>query len=293
MEYLEYLKTIPLPEPRLLFEIFLLAVFIYYVILFVRGTRGAAILSGFVLFLVGMLVFTNLFRMDTLNWLLQKFSVYMALAFLIIFQPEIRRALAELGKQHVFTNTASERSLVDTVVQAVMNMADRKIGALIAIEREIGTRSIQETGTTLDADLTAELLTSIFFPNAPLHDGGVILSKNRIVAAGCLFPLSQREDVNKSLGMRHRAALGISEDTDAIAIVVSEETGVISIAYKGHLNRGYDEDRLKRVLSKVLLRVRRAKSRLSRVKEQLDLTPEGVAKTEERSHETAGGGHDE
>lgn len=290
MGFLEYLKFIPVPEPRMLLEIFLLAVFYYYIILFVRGTRGAAILSGFIFCLVTMLLLTNFFRMDTLNWLLQKFSVYMALAFLIIFQPEIRRALAELGKQHVFTNTASERTLVDTVVQAVMSMADRKIGALIAIEREIGTRSIQETGTAIDADLTAELLTALFYPNAPLHDGGVILSGNRIVAAGCLFPLSQQESVNKALGMRHRAALGISEDTDAISIVVSEETGGISIAYKGHLSRGYDEDRLRRVLSRVLLRVRRAKSRLSRVKEQLDLTPKGVAKTEELATDP-GGGH--
>lgn len=292
MGVLEYLKIIPVLEPRMLFEIFLLAVFYYYIILFIRGTRGAAILSGFVVCLVTMLLLTNIFSMDTLNWLLQKFSVYMALAFLIIFQPEIRRALAELGKQHVFTTTASERTLVDTVVQAVMSMADRKIGALIAIEREIGTRSIQETGTVIDGDLTAELLTSLFYPNAPLHDGGVILSGNRIVAAGCLFPLSQQENVSKALGMRHRAALGISEDTDAISIVVSEETGVISIAYKGHMSRGYDEDRLRRVLSKVLLRVRRAKSRLSRVKEQLDLTPEGVAKTEELATEP-GGGHAE
>lgn len=285
---MDYLNNIALPEPSGLLEILVLAAMIYYAILFIRGTRGAAILSGLGLVLLTLFLLTSFFDLAALRWLLQRISVTLAVAFLVIFQPEIRRALAELGKQHVFANTDSERTMVEHVVQAVMNMAERKVGALIAIEREIGMRAIQETGTTLDAVLTPELLYALFYPKAPLHDGGVIISQNRIVSAGCLFPLTQREDVDATMGMRHRAALGLSEETDALIVVVSEETGTVSIAYKGHLSTKFDEDRLRRILSKVLLRVRRAKSRLARVKEQLDLTPEGVAKTELMTKEQSG-----
>jgi diadenylate cyclase len=205
--------------------------------------------------------------------------MYLAIAFVIIFQPEIRRALAELGKQHVFT-TARERTLVDQIVQAINLLAERKIGALIAVEREIGTRVTQETGTKIDSLVTPELLASIFYPHTPLHDGGLIIKEDRIVAAGCLFPLSQREELSKSLGTRHRAAIGMTEETDSIVIIVSEETGTISVAYKGRLSRGLDEERLRRVLSAVLLKNPKAKNRWMRAREQMDLTPEGVAKTD-------------
>jgi diadenylate cyclase len=283
---MSWLLGIQVPELREYVEIALLAVIFYYTLLFFRGTRGAAVLTGFVLFLVGMIFVTKLLNLDAVSWLLQRFSVYLALAFLIIFQPEIRRALAELGKQHVFSTPAGERTMVDAVVQAAGFLAERKIGALVGIEREIGTRSIQETGTRLDTAVSADLLSTIFFPNTPLHDGGVIIADNRIAAAGCLFPLSQNLDAAPpDLGMRHRAALGLSEETDALVVVVSEETGILSVAYRGHLSRDFDEERLRRLLSKVLLRGRRARSTLSRVKEQLDLTPEGVAKTDEMKAE--------
>ena len=139
-------------------------------------------------------------------------------------------------------------------------LAERKIGALIAMEKEVGTRAIQETGTILDSLVTSELLTSIFYPHTPLHDGGVIIHQDRIVAAGCLFPLSQREELSKSLGTRHRAAIGLTEESDAIVIVVSEETGVLSVAYKGKLKRGLDEERLRRILVSVLLRGQRGRN---------------------------------
>lgn len=281
------LNRIHIPSASGVLEILVLAFLFYYVILFFRGTRGAQVLTGFVTALVALMVLTQLFHLDTLNWLLKHFLVYLAVAFVIIFQPEIRRALAELGKQHVFTVTNSERSLVDHIVQAVLILADRKIGALIAVEREIGTRAIQETGTRLDSAVTPELLASIFYPNTPLHDGGVVIKGGRLAFAGCIFPLSQREDLSKALGTRHRAAVGLTEETDAIVVVVSEETGTVSVAYRGRLSRGLDEERLRRMLSTVLLRQRRAKSRLSRAKEQLDLTPEGVAKTEAMSAEEA------
>jgi diadenylate cyclase len=276
----EWLNRIMVPEPSGILEILVLAFAIYYLILFFRGTRGAQVLYGFVLFFIATHVLTRFLNLDALNWILQWFSVYIAIAFVVIFQPEIRRALAELGKQHVFSSNARERSLVDHIVQAAVLLAERKIGALIAVEREIGTRAIQESGTRIDSLVTPELLASIFFPRTPLHDGGVIIQNDRIVAAGCLFPLSQREELSKTFGTRHRAAIGLTEETDAVVVVVSEETGTLSVAYRGRLSRGLDEDRLRRVLNSVLLRSKPPQSKLSRFKEHLDLTPEGVAKTE-------------
>ncbi len=275
----DFFQSAPLPAVGGLLEILVLSVVFYYIIQFLRGTRGAQVLLGFVTAVVVMLLLTRLFNLDTLNWLLQRLSVYLVIAFVIIFQPEIRRALAELGKQHVFATTLRERGVLDEIVQAVSRLAADKIGALIAIEREIGTRAVQETGTRMDSVVTAELLATIFFPHTPLHDGGVIIEGDRIRAAACVFPLSSR-DIGK-IGTRHRAAVGISEETDAVVVVVSEETGAISLAYKGRLIRGLDEARLRRILSSVLLRAAKQKSRWQRLGQSLDLTPEGVARTEE------------
>ncbi len=261
-------------------EILVLAVAFYYLIGFFRGTRGAAVLSGLVLVVVLLLALTHLVNLNTLSWILQRFSVYLAVAFLIIFQPEIRRALAELGKQSVFNSDPAALSVVEDIVAAATNLADQKIGALIAIEREIGTRHIQEAGTPLDSIVSPELLASIFYPNTPLHDGGAIIRGRRIVAAGCVFPLTQRTELSKSLGMRHRAAIGFTEETDAVVLVVSEETGAISVAYRGRLSRGIDEARLRRILGSILARSRPTQSGWSRVREKLDLTPSAVAKTE-------------
>ncbi|MEO0074328.1 MAG: diadenylate cyclase CdaA, partial [candidate division WOR-3 bacterium] len=222
-------------------EILLLAIGFYYVIRFFRGTRSAQVLTGLAIFLSAMILLTRLVRLDTLSWLLQRFTIYLAISIVIIFQPEIRRALAELGKPHLFSPNSPERQVIQAVVQAVSMLAERKIGALIAIEREIGTRWVQETGKMLDALVSPELLATLFFPHTPLHDGGVIIRGNRIAAAGCIFPLSAREDLSRSLGTRHRAAVGLSEETDAVVVVVSEETGAISVAYRGRLSRGFDE----------------------------------------------------
>ena len=275
------LDRLHLPELTGMLEIGLLAVAVYYLILFFRGTRGAQVLFGFVLLLAALVIVTQFLRLDVLNWVLERFSVYLAVAVIVIFQPEIRRALAELGKQHMFTSATTSRTLVDSVVEATTLLAGRKIGALVAIEREIGLRAVEETGTAVDAVVTPELLSSLFFPYTPLHDGGVIIRQGRLVAAGCLFPLSQREGLAMELGTRHRAAIGLTEETDALVVVVSEETGTISVAYKGRLTRGLDEEKLRKLLTAVLLRPRSARNRWRRVREQLDLTPEGVAKTDE------------
>lgn len=262
-------------------EILVLGILFYYIMLFFRGTRGAQVLTGFVLAMVLLMFITQFFRLDTLNWILKQVSVYLSVAFIIIFQPEIRRALAELGKQPVFSASRSERSLVDKLVQATLLLAERKIGALIAIEGEIGTRTIQESGTRLDARLTPELLATIFFPHTPLHDGGVVIQNERIIAAGCFFPLTSREEVSKALGTRHRAAIGLTEETDALVLVVSEETGTISIAYRGRLSRSFDEERLRRLLQRILVRGKQSRSRIMRVKEQLKLSTLNVFDEEE------------
>lgn len=263
-------------------EILLLACLFYYVFLFFRGTRSAQVLTGLVFLLLLLFGVTRALNFDALNWLLSKLSVYLAIGLLIIFQPEIRRALAELGKQHVFTVSDTKRNVVDQIVQAATSLAERRIGALVAIEREIGTRAVQETGVKLDSKVVAGLLASIFYPHAPLHDGGVIVQGDRIVAAGCLFPLSERGSISKSLGTRHRAAVGLTEETDAVVVVVSEETGTISVSYRGRLSQDLDADRLRRFLYKILTRSKQAKkSPWDRAKEHLDLTPEGIARSED------------
>lgn len=272
-------RQIPNPGVGGLLEMLVLAVLFYYAILFFRGTRGAQVLLGFATAMIAMLVLTRIFRLDTLNWLLQQFSVYLVVAFLVIFQPEIRRALAELGKQRVFATSLRERGILDEIVEAVSRLAADKIGALIAIEREIGTRAVQETGTRVDSLVNAELLATIFFPHTPLHDGGVVIEGDRVRAAACVFPLSGR-DIGK-LGTRHRAAVGLSEETDALVVVVSEETGAISLAYKGRLIRGLDEARLRRILSSVLLRDAKTQNRWQRLRQNLDLTPAALARTED------------
>jgi len=252
-------------------EILCLAVIFYYLFFFLKGTRGAPVLTGLVLLFIGIIVLTRLIHLNALNWLLGRFSVYLAIAVLIIFQPEIRRALAKLGKQSAFGgfgNALSNETMVDQIVQAAGYLALRKIGALIAIEQAIGTRPVQETGIKLDSAVTPELLANVFSPHAPLHDGGVIIAGNRIVAARCMFPLSEQDEFSKALGTRHRAAMGLSDETDAVVVVVSEETGLISVSHEGRLIQNLDDDHLRHFLAGRLLRARKADYRWERLQRQ-------------------------
>jgi diadenylate cyclase len=285
-----WLTTINWPGWNGLFEIAVLAVGFYFAFMLFRETPGAQVFTGLVLLIMVLLGFSHAFRMDALNWILRRLSVYLAVALIVIFQPEIRRALAELGKQHVFSSPAEPRSTVESVVQAVVLLAERRVGALIAIEREISTGAIQDTGVKLDSRVASELLASIFYPHTPLHDGGVIIRENRIVAAGCLFPLSQRPELSKSLGTRHRAAIGLTEETDAVAVIVSEETGTISVSYRGRLSRGMDEERLRRFLAGLLLRSKTVSSPWGRARERLTTALRGLARpANRRSEESADG----
>lgn len=271
--------------PGGLFQILVLAAGYYYIFLFLRGTRGAQVLVGLAFLLAILIGLTQLFSLDALNWILRRISVFFGLALLIIFQPEIRRALAELGRQPLFTAAKQKREVVESIVEAVMSLAEHRIGALVAVERDTTASAILETGVRLDAAVTPELLASIFYPHTPLHDGGVVIRGGRIVAAGCVFPLSQKTELHRELGTRHRAALGLSEETDAVVVVVSEETGAISVSYQGRLSRGLDEERLRRFLSGLLVRDTGAESRWQRMRRELDLTPAGIAKSENRAAE--------
>ncbi len=251
---MNWLHSIEYPGVTGLIEILILAAVFYFLVKFFRGTRGAAILTGLAILFAFLMLITKFTNLLVLNWLLQKIMVYLALALIVIFQPEIRRALARLGRRSHFMAGKTRGALADPVTEAVLLMASRKIGALIAIEREVETKTIQNTGTPMSSEVSTELLASIFYPGTPLHDGGVIISADRIAAAGCVFPLTQTDNLTRDLGTRHRAAIGLTEETDAMVIVVSEETGVISIAHNGRLKRGFDGPQLHRALTAFLSR---------------------------------------
>jgi diadenylate cyclase len=261
---MNWLSSIETPGWTGLLEILILATVFYYLLKFFRGTRGSAILTGTVILFIILIAITKLTNLPVLNWLLQKLMVYLALALIVIFQPEIRRALARLGRQGNFVGTKARKAMTDPITDAVLLLASRKIGALIAIERAVETKGIQDTGTPINSEVTAELLAALFFPGTPLHDGGVIISADRIAAAGCVFPLTQNEDIARNLGTRHRAAIGMTEESDTVVIVVSEETGAISIAYNGRLKRGFDRHHLRRVISTFLGREGSSLARMTR-----------------------------
>ncbi len=234
------------------FEIALLTAFIYYMFLLFRGTRGAAVLTGFVIVLLVIVGLTQLFQLDVISWILSRFFTFLAIAVLVIFQPELRRALAEVGSRQLFSSPKQRGEMIDVLVETARSLSQKRCGGLMAVEREIGFRGVAETGVPIGAKATPELLTTIFFPNTPLHDGGVVLRGDQIVAAACVFPLTQRQGLSASTGMRHRAAMGLTEDSDAVVVVVSEETGEISVAHRGHLVQGLDPDGLRAFLMTTL-----------------------------------------
>ena len=234
-------------------EILILAVGIYYVFTFVRGTRGASIVTGFMAVMLTLSFITSLFKLTVLSWLLGNITTFFVVAVIVIFQPEIRRMLAQVGNLQLFGNAHEQRENIEVIIQTVERLSDVRIGALVAIEQTNPLRDMVESGVPVDCVATPEMLETIFFPNNAIHDGGVILKGDRIAHAACIFPLTRRQDLNKSLGTRHRAAIGLSEETDAAIVVVSEETGAISYAYKGQLTRGVTLENLRAFLSSILV----------------------------------------
>lgn len=247
-------------------EILILALGIYYVASFVRGTRGAAIFTGTLVLLLTLGLISNLLNLQVLQWLLSIFSPFFAVSVIVIFQPEIRRMLAQLGSLQIFYSAHEQRENIEVVIQTVERLSEVRIGALIAIEQSIQLHEAAESGIPVDCVATPEMLESIFFPNNAIHDGGVIIKGDRIAYAACIFPLTRRQDLNKSMGTRHRAAIGLSEETDAVVVVTSEETGHISYAYRGELVRGLTVEELRAFLSSVLLQPGRQRTWLDRVR---------------------------
>ncbi|MFA6940446.1 MAG: diadenylate cyclase CdaA [Clostridiaceae bacterium] len=221
-----------------------------------RETRAEQLLKGMLL-LVLLIPISSLLRLNMLYWILSNTLTIGVLSMVIIFQPEIRRVLEHLGRVtfnevHILNDEEKMDSVVGEVSNAASNLSKLKTGALIVIEQRTGLAEIVTTGTKIDAAISSALLENIFVVNTPLHDGAVIIRNDRIAAAGCFLPLTTHDDLSKSLGTRHRAALGISENSDCIVIVVSEETGTISLAVNGSLTRNYDKDKLKDILIRIL-----------------------------------------
>jgi len=234
-------------------EIGILWLVIYQGYLYFRGTRGAKVLSGLALALLTLLLVARLLRLVVILWLIQNVAAFLSIALVVIFQPELRRALAALGSHHFFTTTTQNRETIEVISDMVFDLSNRQFGALIAVERDINISSFAESGVTVDCELSPELVVTIFQPKTPLHDGGLILRNDRILAAACIFPVSQREDLDRNLGLRHRAALGLSEESDAVTLVVSEETGIVSICHRGKIERNFDPESFKLRLSELFL----------------------------------------
>jgi len=250
-------------------EILILTVGIYYAFRFIRGTRGAPVVTGFLVLLLTLVLVTYFLKLEVLKWILGAFSAFFLVAVVVLFQPELRRMLAELGNLPLFASASEQREAIEVIIQTVERLADVRIGALIAIEQSIQLQEAVESGIVVDCAATPEMLETIFFPNNAIHDGGVIIKGDRIAYAACIFPLTQRADLSKSLGTRHRAAIGLSEETDAVIVVVSEETGAISHAYKGHLVRGVTLEALRAFLTSVFITPAKSRSFLSWLRSRL------------------------
>jgi diadenylate cyclase len=242
---------------KIALEILILWYVIYMILLFVKGTRSEQLLKGLVLITV-IFIGTQQLGLEAINWAITRLFPISVIALLIIFQPELRRALARLGQ---FGRHHENIEAIDEITKAALDLSKKRIGALIVIERETGLKAYVETGTVVDGEVSAFLISSIFLPLSPLHDGAVIIERGRLVAAACVLPLPQEEkDLPKYMGMRHRAAVGISEETDAVCVVVSEETGNISVANDGKLKVELDEDNLNKILKGIFTRTAKKKS---------------------------------
>ncbi len=233
-------------------EILILATCIYQLYRAFRATRGAQILIGLGLILVALALVTEIFDFMVIGWIITRSAAVLAFALLVIFQPELRNGLARLGSSKFFSLTSKRRlAFVERLADAVVLLSKKRIGALIAIQRGISLKEQMETGVVLDAHFTPELAMSVFFPKSPLHDGGMVIADDRVAAAACVFPVTEREMKDRSTGLRHRAAIGLTERTDAIAVVVSEETGSISICENGNLQRNLTEKQFREKISEI------------------------------------------
>ncbi len=235
-------------------EILILWVGLYTLYKTFRATRGARIFVGVVMILAVITTMAYLFNLTVIAWILLRSALGIAFALVIVFQPELRAALARLGSSRfLMFNKTHKLEFAEELTDAILQLSHKRIGALIALEREISLKEYSDNGVRLDSLFSSEVALTIFFPMTALHDGGMVLAKDRIASAGCVFPLSKNEMADRTLGLRHRAACGISEETDAVAIVVSEETGSISIAVNGVLERKLEEKEFREKLEKIFI----------------------------------------
>ena len=251
-------------------EIGVLWLLIYQIFRVFRSTRGARILIGLAVVVIVLTLASQLLELKVIEWIIKSAAAILAFGLLIIFQPELRNALARLGSTNFFSfSTRHQQEFLDALADAVVELSNKRFGALFAIERNISLENYESTGVTIDAQLSVELVTTIFHPKTSLHDGGMVLSQERVEAAGCIFPVSQKELSDRALGLRHRAGFGVSEDTDAVAIVVSEETGAISILVDGKMLRDLSEADFRKKLEDIFLS--HGQSSEEMVREELDV----------------------
>ncbi len=233
-------------------DILLIAFVIYRIMDLIRGTRAVQMLIGLAVVFLGF-VSSQYFGLYTLNWILDNFLSSILLVIVVIFQDDIRRALTQVGSRPFFGRERGiQQEELEEIVRAAVNLTSKRIGALIAFQREVGLNQYVEVGTRLDARVSKELITSIFIPSSPIHDGALIIHEGRMIAAGCFLPLTTNPHVSKTLGTRHRAAIGLTEETDAIVIVISEEEGAISLVREGRITRDVDAGTLRSTLQKLL-----------------------------------------
>lgn len=252
-----YFDLSPLGILAALLDISILAFIIYKFLLLIRGTRAVQLIRGIVMLLVAATV-SRWIGLQAIGWLLNQLWTVIFVALAVVFQPELRRALEQLGRGQFFAISRSPLSagdivhIIDEITGALVSCAKTKTGALIVLERETGLNDYIETGVILDAAITQEFLVNVFVPNTPLHDGAAIIRGDRVAAAACFLPLTDNPYISTSLGTRHRAGIGISEVSDAVSLIVSEETGIISLARDGKLVRSLDEKQLRETLSTLL-----------------------------------------
>jgi len=237
-----------------LLDMALVSFLFYRVFLLVRGTRAAQMFFGLAVLMVTSIA-AELLGLNALNWIISNLKTVWVIAFVIIFQPELRRALAAMGQNRLFRNfvRSDESGPIGEIVLAANRMAEQGLGALIVMEREAELRSVEETGTRIESYVTSELLETIFTPPTPLHDGAVLIRGNQLVAAGCILPLTANPRLAANLGTRHRAALGVTEETDTVVVVVSEETRSVSIAMDGQLKMNVDPAALRSELARLFV----------------------------------------
>ncbi len=262
------------------FDVLIVAFLFYHIFLLVRGTRAAQMFLGLVAILI-LTALAELARLPALSWLLTSLRTVWVVAFLIIFQPELRKALIQIGDNALFRRLIryQEPSRLSEIEDALVNLRRRGLGAILVLERNTGLLGVAESGTRLDANLTAELVETIFTPTSPLHDGAVVIRGNQVIAAGCILPLTQNPNLDRTLGTRHRAALGLSEESDALCIVVSEETRSISVAERGNLIRNIDPTSLKGILSRYSSRTEQPQAEEPVVEETAEDPAETIART--------------